>query len=541
MNSKADHFNYIVVGAGTSGCVLANRLSADPKARILLLEAGGRDQGIWMRLPVGYYKTIANSRSVNRFECETGIGPDNRKIAWPRGRVLGGSSSINGLVFIRGQHQDFDDWESLGASGWNYQAVLPYFRKFESYQDRPSLYRGTDGELSISDLRNDDPCCKAWLLAAKSLGFPPNLDFNAETTIGVGKYQVTVGRRWRASSATAFLHPISERPNLSVVTSAHATRVVIEHGRAIGVEWLGADGLKMAKADSAVVLSAGAIQTPQILQLSGVGPASLLEKHGIAVLVDAPEVGENLQDHYQVRMVVRMKDKKSLNNYVRNPTHLAAMGLDWLLFGRGPLTVGAGQVGGAFVSQYSDDGRPDMQLYALPLSVDGPGRPLHTFPGFTSVAWQCHPKSRGRIRIRSPHPLDAPSITANYLSEAPDVEVTVAALEMMRSIVGASPFVEQVYSEVAPGSGFQSTTRLAEYAKASGGTAFHPVGTCRMGADRRAVVNPDLKVQGIERLYVADASIMPKITSANTMAACYMIGEVAADRILKRRPVGEGP
>lgn len=528
----ATGYDYIVVGAGSAGCLVANRLSADPSCRVLLLEQGGSDRNFWIKLPVGYFRTIYDQRFSRLFETEASKGTGGRAIVWPRGRVVGGSSSINGLIFIRGQHDDFDDWERLGATGWSYRDVLPFFKRYERYGGPESQWHGSLGEFETSDLRNPNRACDAWLAAAQQFGLPFNRDFNGESTYGVGRYQLGIGRHWRTSAASAFLHPVlAGRPNLTLIREAQASRVLFSGNRATGLEFVRDGKAVLAEADREVILCAGALQSPQLLQLSGIGPAALLAEHGIAVVHDAPEVGQNLQDHYQARMIVRLREKLSLNDEIRNPLKLARMGLSWLVGGSGPLTVGAGQVGGAACTEHAVGGRPDVQFNVMPLSVDKPGMPLHRYSGFTASVWQCHPRSRGTVAIRSPDPFEQPRIAPNYLAEEIDRKTIVAGLRILRDIFRQPAFRDHWDEEVLPGAAAQDDETLRAFARDHGGTVFHAVGTCRMGGED-AVLDPRMRVRGVERLRVVDASAMPMVTSANTNATSLMIGEKGAHHIL---------
>ena len=508
--------------------MVANRLSADPDAHVLVLESGGSDNNFWLKLPVGYFRSIYDPRFSRSFNTTPSEGDGHRGVVWPRGHVVGGSSSINGLVFIRGQQEDYNDWAAQGSAHWSFSSVLPYFKALENYRGGDEQYRGRNGELSVSNLRNQNVACAAWVAAAQEYGLPFNPDFNGASTYGVGSYQLSIGKRYRASAASAFLKPALQRSNLTLKTKAHVTKIVIERGRAVGVDWVVKGKRYSARAQNEIVLSAGSIQSPQILQLSGVGPASLLSRYNIPVNVDSPEVGENLQDHYQMRMVVKLKDKLSLNDDIRNPFKLAKMGLQWITNGTGPLSVGAGQVGGAACTKHALNGRPDIQFNVMPLSVDKPGMPLHTYSGFTSSVWQCRPQSRGSVRIQSDDAFQQPAIAPNYLSKQLDRDVMVDAIKVMRQINSQSAFRDLWNIEVVPGSDRQSDAQILDSIRKGGGTVFHPVGTCRMGSDERSVVDPELRVRGVDGLRVIDASVMPTITSANTNAPTLMIGQKGA-------------
>ncbi len=532
LKNLENNYNFIIIGAGSAGCLLANRLSANPHHKVLLVEAGGSDRHFWSRIPIGYFKSIYNEKFSRIFETEPSDGSGGRAIKWPRGRIIGGSSSINGLIFIRGQKEDFDDWQSLGANGWDFQKVLPFFRKLECYKGGENQYRGNLGELKVDDLRLRHPACEAWLEAAKDWGLPFINDFNGRDSFGVGRYQLTLDGRWRSSSATAFLHPVAKRSNLTILSNSLVQKIIFSGKRATGVEVKSNQSIKTFKAEK-IILCAGALQSPQILQLSGIGAANLLNKHGIEVIHDAKGVGQNLQDHYQMRTIVQMRNGLSLNTDSRNPLKMALHGLKWLKDGSGILSVGAGQVGAGACTKYAKEDRPDIQLLVMPLSVDKPGEPLHDYPGFTVTVWQCHPKSRGSVEIQSKDPEKAPKIQPNYLSDKHDQNVMIDGVKIIRNIYNKPAFRDLWDTEILPGKDVRSDSEILDCIRNNSGTVFHPVGTCRMGTDKTAVVDPELRVNGVESLYVADASVMPKITSANTNAPSLMIGEKAAHHILE--------
>jgi choline dehydrogenase len=525
-------FDYIIIGSGTAGSVMAARLSEDEDCRVLVLEAGGPDRGFWLKLPVGYYKSIYDSRISHLYRGAPDEGIAGRQMDVPRGRVVGGSSSINGLIYTRGQHQDFDEWETRGAEGWGYRDVLPHFRSIESYAGTPSQFRGAHGPLQISDLRNENPACDNWLEAARQYGLPDNSDYNGETTCGLGKYQLTLRGRWRDSAATSFLHPALKRPNLELQTRAQVVGLEFEGDRVVGLRYAQRGTQYSVRAHREVILSAGSVQTPQILQLSGIGPADLLQSHGIQVRVDSPEVGRNLCDHLQMRTIVDLTSHgQSLNDHVRNPLRLAKMGLDWLFWSKGPLTVGAGQVGGSMCTKYASGDRPDLQLFVMPLSVDKPGAPLHSYSGFTTSFWQCHPQSKGSISIASQDPFRDPLIVTNYLSTKLDRDVMVEGLKIVRDIYRQPAFAKAWHREIIPGPDVASDEDILNAIRKHSSTVYHLVGTCRMGNDQNSVVDPRLRVRGVQGLRVADASVMPCITSANTNAPTFMIAEKAAAMI----------
>jgi choline dehydrogenase len=525
-------FDYVIVGAGSAGCVLANRLSADGKHSVLLLEAGPKDSNLWIHVPLGYGRLFKEETVNWMYQTEPEPGLDGRTVFQPRGKVLGGSSSINGLLYVRGQHEDYDRWRQHGNSGWGYDDVLPYFKKAENQQRGPDDFHGVGGPLPVSDLTHADPLSAAFIEAAAEIGIPKNPDFNGATQEGAGFFQTTTRRGRRASTAVAYLRPAKDRKNLRIETSALAQRVVFDGRRAAAVEYRRDGALRNARARREVVVSGGAYNSPQLLQLSGVGPAELLRKHGIDVVLDAAGVGNDLQDHMQVRVVMRCTQRITLNDVVNSRARKVLAGLRYAAFRTGPLSIAAG-TSGAFFRTHPRLATPDIQIHFLPFSTDKMGEKLHAFSGFTASVCQLRPESRGSLRIRSADPAAPPEIRINYLSTETDRAANVEGLKILRRILQAPALGSHVHDEIHPGAKVSTDEELLNYCRQRGSTIYHPTSTCRMGSDPLAVVDQRLRVRGMEGLRVVDASIMPDLVSGNTNAAIIMIAEKASDMILQ--------
>jgi len=529
---QSAEFDFIVVGAGSAGCVLANRLSASGRHSVLLLEAGGEDDDRWIHIPLGYGKHFSNPKVNWLYHSEADEKTGSRNIPQPRGKVLGGSSSINGLVYIRGQHEDYDDWRNLGNAGWGYADVLPYFRKSEDNQRGANEYHGVGGPLSVSDTSEPHPLCDAFFAAADACGYSRNPDFNGAEQAGFGYNQVTQRRGRRCSTAVGYLRPARGRPNVSVATDAHATRILFSGPRATGVEYLRGGTRQSAHARGEVILAAGAFNSPQLLQLSGLGPASHLQALGIPVVADMPGVGANLQDHYNGRLVFECAEAFTLNDVVASPLRKLREGLRYFLTRKGFLTLGASTATG-FVAVQPGISRPDTQIGLVLYSTEKSGDVLHRFSGFTLLVRLLKPESRGTVLVKSADPLAAPVIRPNYLSTPRDCDILVAGMKIAQRLVDAGPLRRYVARAHEPVQPITNDDEWLQYLRARGGISYHPVGTCRMGRDAGAVVDERLRVRGFEGLRVVDASIMPTLVSGNTNAPTIMIGEKGADMILE--------
>jgi choline dehydrogenase len=525
-------FDYIVVGAGSAGCALAARLSESGRHSVLLLEAGPQDRNIWIHVPIGYAKLFTDARHNWLYSSEPEPELNGRSIIQPRGKVMGGSSSINGLLYLRGQAEDFDHWRQLGNAGWSFLDVLPYFKRAEDQQRGADDLHGVGGPLAVSDVSEPHRLCDAFIDACAQAGFPRNDDFNGPTQEGAGYFQMTARNGRRVSAARGYLKDARRRHNLRIEPDALATRILFEGRRAVGVEYRRGGATRTARANGEVILSGGAFNSPQLLQLSGVGPADLLRQHGIAVLADMPGVGADLQDHFQVRMAYRCTDRITMNDTVNSlPLKLAA-GLRYMLFRKGMLTIGAGYAG-AFLRTSPDVATPDVQFHLIIFSADKIGGNLHPFPGFIVSVCQLRPESRGTVHIKSADPALPPAIQPRYMTAASDRDCMIRGMHLTRRIMEQSAIRRYVAEERLPGPSVTTDEDLLGYARETGTTIFHPTSTCRMGSDKTAVVDERLRVHGLSGLRVADASIMPTVVSGNTNAACVMIGEKCADLVLE--------
>ena len=547
LRNMTSPYDFIVIGAGSAGCVLAARLSEDASTRVLLLEAGPADDSFWIHLPIGYGKTMWSPKYNWCFHTDPDSHMNGRRIYWPRGKTLGGSSSINGLIYIRGQRQDYDRWAAQGNPGWSYDDVLPYFIKSERNQRGASAFHGGDGPLAVSDIGAKDELIEAFIAGAGHLGVPRTEDFNGLQQEGAGYYQLTTWKGWRWSTAKGYLKPARGRPNLQVQTEAQATGLIIENGRAVGVRFLQGGVSKEARCNAEVLLCAGAIQSPQLLQLSGIGPAALLQQHGITIQRELAGVGENLQDHLQIRLTLECT-QATTNDALRSWWGRARLGLQWLLYRSGPLAVGINQ-GGCFMRALpadvrtddartddagtGDDCTPDIQFHVATLSADMAGGAVHPFSGMTLSVCQLRPESRGHVRIKSTDPLQPPEMQPNYLSTELDQRTAVAAMKAARAIAASPQMQPFIRREVKPGPDAADDHALLEFCRNNGATIFHPSGTCAMGPNplAGAVVDTRLRVHGVAGLRVVDGSVMPTLVSGNTNAPVVMMAEKAADMI----------
>jgi choline dehydrogenase len=526
----AETFDYIIIGAGSAGCVLAARLSEDPAARVLLLEAGPPDTSLWIHLPIGYGKTMWDPKVNWCFKTDPDPNMNGRQIYWPRGKTLGGSSSINGLIYIRGQRQDYDHWAALGNTGWSYDEVLPYFIRSEHNQRGASTFHGGDGPLKISDIGAKHELIEAFIHGAQECGVPRTDDFNGAEQTGAGYFQLNTWKGWRWSTAKGYLAPARGRANLRVETDAQASGILSEGGRAVGVQYRQGGVMKMVRCTAEVLLSAGAIQSPQLLQLSGIGPAPLLRQHGVSVAHHLPGVGENLQDHLQIRLIFECTKPITTNDQLNTLFGKMKLGLQWLLFRSGPLAVGINQ-GGCFMRALPQAATPDIQFHVATLSADMAGGNVHPYSGFTMSICQLRPESRGHIRIKSKDPFAIPEMQPNYLATELDRATAVAGMKAARAIAAAPAMQPYVKREVKPGPDSADDAALLEFCRNNGATIFHPSGTCKMGNDAMAVVDARLRVHGVAGLRVIDGSVMPTLVSGNTNAPIVMMAEKAADMI----------
>ena len=533
-------FDYVIVGAGTAGCVLANRLSADPDVKVLLLEAGGKDDWIWIHIPVGYLFCIGNPRTDWCYRTEPCAGLNGRSILYARGKVLGGCSSINAMVYMRGQSGDYDGWSALGNPGWSWNDVFPIFKRSEDYYGGGSDLHGAGGEWRVEEQRLDWKILNAWRDAAEQCGIPKIADFNGGDNFGSARFQVNqrMGVRWNASKA--FLRPAMQRPNLTVLTNVLAKQILLNTRdgvrRAHGVEFIQGNKTFIADAQCETILASGAINSPQLLQLSGIGPGKLLEKHGIDVRHALPGVGENLQDHLQLRMAFKVRGVPTLNEQANSWFGKARMGLQYALLRSGPLSMAPSQLG-AFAKSSADAASANLEFHVQPVSLDKFGDPPHPFPAFTASVCNLRPESRGFVRIQSADALQHPVIQPNYLSTEQDRRVAVESLRLARRISAADALAKYHPQEFMPGPSYESDDALIDAAGNVGTTIFHPVGTCKMGpaSDPKAVVDARLRVHGIAQLRVVDASIMPTITSGNTNSPTVMIAERGSEMIREDR------